>query len=117
MTEPLTTAERRALVAQLTELKQTLKASLEDRGEAAPVDLDGSFGRLSRMDALQHQQMAIAARRRVMVRLDQIDEAFKRLRDDSYGECAACGDDIGIRRLRVRPEVLLCVGCQTEAGG
>ena len=31
--------------------------------------------------------------------------------EDDFGECHACGDDIAIGRLLVRPESLRCIEC------
>ncbi len=106
--------------AQMTELRQDLddlaaaiRAQLEGGGaRAATVQLDQSaVGRVSRIDAIQQQQMAQAERRRLRVRLQQIDRALVAMEDDDYGWCTRCGEAIGFRRLKIRPESALCVAC------
>ncbi|MFT7518289.1 MAG: DnaK suppressor protein [Kiritimatiellia bacterium] len=81
------------------------------------VELSSSQGRLSRMDAMQQQQMALAERRRHEVRRGTIAQALLRLDSEDYGWCTRCGEPIGYRRLKVRPEGPLCMKCLQKLGG
>ncbi|MDQ3036500.1 MAG: TraR/DksA C4-type zinc finger protein [Myxococcota bacterium] len=99
-----------ALRAGLAELQRELTGATEN---AKPVDLDLSIGRLSRVDALQQQNMALARRRRMETQLQQMRAALKRIGADTYGECLGCGEPIGIARLRARPEAPFCRQCQS----
>ena len=55
--EELTSEQHAELHADLTELKRQLTASIAAADErTGVVDLDQEIGRLSRMDALQHQK-------------------------------------------------------------
>ncbi len=49
------------------------------------------------------------------VRSRQIDQALVRLDQDSYGNCADCGQPIPRRRLEALPFATLCVTCQSAA--
>lgn len=103
---------RERLVALREEIRA---ASLHSQGDRAPVALDQqSVGRLSRMDALQHQAMAQASERARARELQRIDAALRRIEDGEYGWCAECGEAIAGRRLEVDPCASLCVNC---AGG
>ena len=76
------------------------------------VELDQqSVGRLSRMDAMQQQEMAQAEARRRISDLARIDIALKRIDEDEYGWCAECGDPIAYKRLEIDPAAALCVTC------
>ncbi|ASK90031.1 TraR/DksA family transcriptional regulator [Sphingorhabdus sp. SMR4y] len=76
------------------------------------VELDQqSVGRLSRMDAMQQQEMAQAEARRRTSDLARIEMALKRIRQNEYGWCAECGDPIAFRRLEIDPAAALCIGC------
>jgi len=105
---------------ELEELRQRLVATRADlegllglsRESGAPVALDTSIGRLTRMDALQQQSMAQAALRAGELRLSQVVAAQDRLARGTYGDCLGCGETIALARLRVRPEATLCRGCQ-----
>ncbi len=112
--EELTDEEREELHSALKALEKELEASLAlARQSGKPVALDqAAVGRISRGDALQQQQMALAAQRSNELRLGQIKRALAAFEEDRYGECAECDEPIGYRRLRSRPETPLCVACQ-----
>lgn len=46
--------------------------------------------------------------------LEQIENALKRLDEDSYGLCVECGDTIPLERLEILPYATLCVQCQAK---
>ncbi|WP_413719911.1 TraR/DksA family transcriptional regulator [Silicimonas sp. MF1-12-2] len=46
-----------------------------------------------------------------MKEMDLIRAALGRIEDGSYGECAKCGDDISIERLKAVPYAVLCRKC------
>lgn len=104
---------RELLQARQTALAEGMAASVE---EARPVDLDLAIGRLSRVDAMQHQQMARARRERVVVHLQQVRSALARIDGATYGACIRCEEPIGAPRLEAKPEALLCRGCQLGEG-
>ncbi|MDP1629825.1 MAG: TraR/DksA C4-type zinc finger protein [Caulobacter sp.] len=100
---------RAGLTARLADL-----ADLETITEAnrQPVELDQqSVGRLSRMDALQQQAMAMAAQQRRRNELVKVQAALKRLDDDDFGLCAACGELIPRKRLDIDATIAVCVAC------
>ena len=100
---------RSLLLAERDEITSLQSASADER---APVELDQqSVGRLSRMDALQQQSMALAEERRRGVRLKQIAAAFARMDDDEYGYCVACGEEIVEKRLDLDPAAAVCTAC------
>ena len=97
----------------LTVRQQELTAQKESAGESAQtVSLDqSSVGRLSRMDALQSQQMALESRRRLDIQLNRVKAALERIENGEYGYCASCGEEINRRRLEVDPANPFCVDC------
>jgi DnaK suppressor protein len=46
--------------------------------------------------------------------LSKIDAALEKIERGVYGECASCGEEIGIARLRARPVAELCIDCKAE---
>ncbi|HJN78336.1 MAG TPA: TraR/DksA family transcriptional regulator [Myxococcota bacterium] len=112
MAEELTASQRQSLIAGLQTLQHTLRVDLEDQDRVETVDLDLPIGRISRIDALQQQEMAKAERALKKQRLLQVGAALERVADDEYGWCCDCGESIAYRRLEARPEVPFCVGCQ-----
>jgi DnaK suppressor protein len=109
LTDEQTSELREVLVAAKDEVERSVSTSTE---EAKPVDLGLSIGRLSRVDALQQQHMALARKEREKVRLQQIRAALARLDEGTYGDCLSCGEPVGYARLRVRPETPFCRTCQ-----
>jgi DnaK suppressor protein len=105
------------LRARLIEERAALRETDAVQADAAkPVTLDQtSVGRLSRMDAMQGQAMAIEARRRHRVRLARIEAALQRIAAGDYGLCLVCDEPIDPRRLRVDPTTTLCIGCASAA--
>lgn len=83
--------------------------------DRAPVTLDqDSVGRLSRMDAMQVQAMALAAQRRRQAERERIAAALRRLDEGEFGFCAACGEPIAEGRLQHDPGAALCIDCASE---
>ncbi len=107
-------AIRRTLEEERDGLAKASAATSEDR---APVELDQqSVGRLSRMDAIQVQAMAVATETRRQDRLQIIEAALQRLDDGEYGYCLGCDEDIPAKRLDIDPAVTRCVDCARRAG-
>ena len=97
---------------KLEELVAELKEDLESNQDSTKtVDLDTSIGRLSRMDAMQSQQMALELKRRQQNQLQRVKSALKRIDQGTYGKCGKCHKDISPERLEVQPDAVLCVRC------
>ena len=100
---------RERLAAKRDELEELSRISQEAR---ATVELDQqSVGRLSRMDAMQQQAMAEAQERTRKRDLVRIEQAERRLREDEYGYCTECGEEIADGRLAIDPMAEKCVSC------
>ncbi len=101
---------------KLIELQGELTAALHSTDESSKtVALDqASVGRLSRIDAIQQQQMSKAYRSRVRIRLQQVKAALAAIKRGDYGYCNACEEPIALERLEIRPESPICVQCQSE---
>ncbi len=97
----------------LTERRKAVLAVVEASADSRrPVELDQTrVGRLSRMDALQDQAMALETERRREAELYRIDVAMKRLDDGEWGYCVTCGEDIPEKRLELDPAIPVCVDC------
>ncbi len=46
--------------------------------------------------------------------ISKVNEAIKRIDDGSYGICELCGEEIGEKRLEVRPVTTCCIDCKKE---
>lgn len=81
---------------KLAKLKAETQEILDkSKGHSAPVELDQTTqGRLSRMDAMQQQEMALATKRRREQLLTQIEQAYRRIENGDYGYCVKCDEEI-----------------------
>ena len=114
-TDPLIQAQITQLRTQLIEQQQELTELLHNaEATTKPVTLDQqSVGRVSRIDAIQQQQMAIANQQQTSDMLNGIELALHRIDDDSYGDCLECGEPIAYARLQAQPFARLCIDCQS----
>ena len=99
--------------ARLNEKRtELLELSQISSGARDSVELDQqSVGRLSRMDAMQHQAMAKALERTRQRDLVRIDQAKLRIDDGEYGHCVECDSEIPDGRLAIDPMAERCVKC------
>lgn len=102
-------AMRRRLEARREELEELSRISGEAR-EAVRLDQQ-SVGRLSRMDAMQQQEMALASERQRANELTAIEAALARIEAGEYGLCVDCEEEIEEKRLEANPAVSLCLAC------
>ncbi|NNF17289.1 MAG: TraR/DksA family transcriptional regulator [Gammaproteobacteria bacterium] len=101
---------------QLLALREQLD-SLEStsRDAADTVELDQTrMGRLSRMDALQAQEISKESHRRRQELRRRIAPALRRIDSGEYGYCADCDEEIAARRLAFDPTCVLCVKCAEQ---
>ena len=100
---------RAALLALKSELEQVAES---ERQGVRTVELDqSSVGRLSRMDAMQSQEMALELRRRREERLRRVEGALARIDTGDFGACFICGESIDRRRLAADPTQTRCIDC------
>jgi DnaK suppressor protein len=99
---------------------QSVVASLARAADStAPVELDqSSIGRVSRIDAIQQQAMAIDFRNRLQQRQRRLQAALNRVGAGDFGLCCECQDELEGERLEADPATVFCTACLTrrEAG-
>lgn len=99
---------RSIIEARLSEIATELTAMEQSTETIAP---DVSIGRLSRLDSMQHQQMALAGKHRLEEERSRLVAAEFRIEEGTYGICRLCGEDIAIERLEYQPDAVTCVPC------
>ena len=100
---------KRLLLEELQCLQALRESSKSSR---APVELDQqSVGRLSRMDALQKQNMELATEHRRQMRVKAINAALQRVENVEYGYCLTCDEEIAPQRLESDPAIACCISC------
>ncbi|NCN27539.1 conjugal transfer protein TraR [bacterium] len=94
------------LLKQLNVENETLES------EIAPVEPDVSLGRLTRMEAIQSNEMKKAQLQRNLLRLKGIENTLLRVDDEEFGVCIECEEPIPFARLKIVPESRLCLNCK-----
>ena len=114
--EELTEAQFEELLTLLLTKKMMLETQLsESRHALKPVTLDQTLlGRVSRMDAIQQQEVAASTHRHKSITLQKVTNALALFKIDNFGYCRKCDNPIGYKRLKAQPESALCLRCQTS---
>lgn len=104
--------EKAALKTHFQTLREELSRQLPSLKESAkPVAPDDALGRLTRIDAMQSQQIGKHAMQKVTAQLAGIIHALKGMDAPDFGLCAECGTPIPLGRLRAMPGARHCVNC------
>ena len=100
-----------------------LRASIENGDHIHDEAEEDSSSELSHLD--QHpadaasdafeREKAFSILDQVQAELDDVERALKRLDEGSYGNCQACGCEIGDDRLAAVPAARFCMEHQTAA--
>jgi DnaK suppressor protein len=95
---------------QLRSELMNLSSTSDDLTKVVKLD-QSAVGRLSRMDAIRAQGMAIEIKGRREHQLLKIESALRRIAAGDFGICLRCGEEINIRRLDVDPSYTQCIKC------
>ena len=109
----LTPEQREELHQDLERDRLRLEEHLRVTKEGSqPVQLGTPIGRLSRMDAIQQQQMTKAGRATLDIKLRPVRASLEAWRKGDHGYCRSCHEPIGFSRLKALPEAPFCLHCQ-----
>jgi DnaK suppressor protein len=97
------------------ELDTVVAALVQAADSASPVELDqSSVGRVSRIDAIQQQAMAIGFQNRLQLRKRKLEAALNRIAAERFGICCECQDELEIERLEADPATVFCAACASQ---
>ena len=115
MSDALRQSQLTELHEELKKLKIQLSEQLANDDSDKPVELDQQLvGRVSRIDAIQQQQMAKAHHQQMRAQLARIEKSLLAFSEEEYGYCQACDESISFLRLKARPDTPFCVKCQEK---
>jgi RNA polymerase-binding transcription factor len=100
-----------------THLTQRLESLLRDAGKTVSemTDQKDNFpDPTDRASVESDRNFELRIRDRERKLISKIRETLARIDDEEFGACEICGEDIGLQRLRARPEATLCIECKTE---
>ena len=109
----MSAAMKKHFIAVLLQWRENLREEmqktfdhLKTKGEtyADPVDR-----------ASQEEEFAFELRTRDRERklTNKIAVSIEKIKQDDYGWCDSCGDEIGVKRLEARPTATHCIHCKT----
>ncbi len=115
MTDPSSgpDAIRERLIERLAAVRDASAGTADTR---RPVALDqAAVGRVSRIDAMQMQSMAMAAERNRQDEARRIEATIRRIDEGEFGWCVTCGEAIAPKRLATDPTIATCIRCASGA--
>jgi DnaK suppressor protein len=89
------------LKTQITILEEKVK----------PIAPDCGLGRLTRLEAMGEQDVNNKVLDEARIRLNRLSNALQRIDKPLFGICIECEENIGTRRMLIRPESVRCVAC------
>ena len=104
-------------LAHFREILVRWKKALEEEAERSVGQMKEEASNFSDPAdrATQEEEFALELRTRDRERklIRKIVKTIARVDADDYGFCDACGIEIGLQRLEVRPTAELCIDCKT----
>ena len=99
--------------ATLRKERERLVAELKAK-EAAPEDFGDDVDDAEGIEAQEAEGLGtqLAIGQALRDRIEEIDEALRRVEEGKYGICTKCGKEISERVLDVAPESALCEECK-----
>ncbi len=99
----------------LEEKKDKILRHLEDLSNTSENGMNDATGDpvdLASVEISQANLQKIGKREQYLAK--KIELALNKIKDETYGECESCGEQIALARLEARPEAQLCIDCKTE---
>lgn len=100
----------------LNKKDELLNISKKEMNKFINVDCRQSFGSGTEdgdvSASLQIEDVSISTMKVRNRMLRQIENSLQQLKEDRYGVCEECGEDIDERRLKVMPFASHCIDCQ-----
>ena len=100
---------------KLTDWKADLiKTNNEALYNSSMDDNSASADIVDQASSYTEKNVEMRAVNRQIKLIAKIDQALKKIKDDTYGYCEETGEPIGIKRLIARPIAALCIAAQEK---
>ena len=108
---------RAKLDSTLVDIKTELGELADDKGEVKPVDFGGDTESTDdapeEPDEAEELSTNTAITNGLKERLENIENALRKINENEYGKCEKCKMDISYEVLKIDPESRLCKECKT----
>jgi|JTFN01.1.fsa_nt_gb DnaK suppressor protein len=98
----------------LNEMLQEILRQGEDTLEDMSENRESYADPTDRASAESDRTFTLRLRDRDRKLIKKIEEALERIENGTFGICEACGEEIGIARLKARPVTTLCIECKSK---
>jgi RNA polymerase-binding transcription factor DksA len=95
------------LRASLEEERDQLKSQLAELDDDSDLSYDENFADSAQVAGQQGANRALAGQ--LSDNLAEAERALAKMDDGTYGQCEACGKDIGEARLEAMPATRFCI--------
>jgi DnaK suppressor protein len=106
-------------IRSLEKMLEEQRKEILSNGKTLRVDFNVDKDELlDEVDTASHdveQGMKMRLGNRESLYFKKIEEALLRIQDGTFGQCLDCGQQIGAKRLEVRPTAELCIDCKEAA--
>ena len=101
------------------ELKSDIETQIEElakqieilQEKTKPISPDCGLGRLTRLEAMGESHVNHTILDESRLRLTRLKNALSRIDHPMFGICIDCEEEIGMGRMKIRPESVRCVDC------
>jgi len=105
----------RLLAIRRQKLVGRLIHDLQSAGKAVSVRRYGNDSsnnaRTVKIEALNNHKISIVTERKRLAELKNIEAAFMRIENGTYGQCTICAGRIFNYRLELNPTIAICIDC------
>ncbi|MZH02701.1 MAG: hypothetical protein F3745_04680 [Nitrospinae bacterium] len=101
--------ELKKLILKEIEVQKHLIESFTEASK--PVSPDNAIGRLTRMEAINSQNISEASLNSARSKLVKLEKALSKVDLPDFGICMRCENPISHGRIMLMPENVLCVSC------
>jgi RNA polymerase-binding transcription factor DksA len=95
--------------------RRLLSRKLELELQVAAIERDFAMGRSAdtseQAQERENEEVLNAIEQKDLFELKQIEQALTRIEDGSYEQCARCGANINVKRLKIIPFTEHCIKC------
>lgn len=107
--------QRRKFEERLLELRKAfLRNFTETARESQSNQDDGIQDTIDFANQSYTQEFLLSLGNMERNQLQQVESALKRVQTTDYGLCAACREEIGLKRMNAAPWADTCISCQEE---
>ncbi len=100
------------LIDKMNEILETIEG--EERNEIEGLESENITGDIvDEANSAYEKQIYSKLTEKEREKLNEIDEALKRIEEGVYGKCIVCGKEIEEKRLLAIPEAKKCIVCKS----